>query len=184
MKAKQVFLPLIDIVLQRCSYLMKKLFSIAVDVLKHDSDHKGIGILSVYERFVHELQATYETFIDNIENDCRARLKDDFVMFTKIVDWEMLHSGSSDSAKVTFSTTLLICGKEYNYLESTPEETKQRVRDIMERKGSVGINRAASLDEDGYKHIALLAAKMFAGIRFFFAKYVRNKLNAFFLDPM
>eukprot|EP00027_Filamoeba_sp_ATCC50430_P017323 CAMPEP_0168573610 /NCGR_PEP_ID=MMETSP0413-20121227/18631_1 /TAXON_ID=136452 /ORGANISM="Filamoeba nolandi, Strain NC-AS-23-1" /LENGTH=604 /DNA_ID=CAMNT_0008606881 /DNA_START=1 /DNA_END=1816 /DNA_ORIENTATION=- len=172
MKAKQVFLPLIDIVLQRCSYLMKKLFPIAVDVLKHDTDHKGIGILSVYERFVHELRSTYETFIDKIEHDCRTRLKDDFVMFTKIVDWEMLHSGSADSVT------------EYNYLESTPEDTKQRVRNVMERKGSVGINRAASLDEEGYKQIALLAAKMFAGIRFFFAKYVRNKLNAFFLDPM
>jgi len=29
-----------------------------------------------------------------------------------------------------------------------------------------------------------MSAKMFAGIRFFFAKYVRNKMNAFFMDPM
>jgi hypothetical protein len=29
-----------------------------------------------------------------------------------------------------------------------------------------------------------MSARLFAGIRFFFVKYVRNKLNAFFLDPM
>lgn len=105
-------------------------------------------------------------------------------MFTKIVDWEMLHSGSSESTTVRLPCSNFYTHQEYNYLESTPEETKQRVRNIMERKGSVGINRTASLDDEGYKQIALLAARMFAGIRFFFAKYVRNKLNAFFLDPM
>ncbi|KAL6041865.1 Dynamin domain containing protein [Balamuthia mandrillaris] len=29
-----------------------------------------------------------------------------------------------------------------------------------------------------------MSAKLFSGIRFFFVKYIRNKLNAFFLDPM
>jgi len=29
-----------------------------------------------------------------------------------------------------------------------------------------------------------MSARLFAGIRFFFVKYVRSKLNAFFLDPM
>lgn len=41
-----------------------------------------------------------------------------------------------------------------------------------------------TMDENGYKQVALIAAKIFAGIRFFFVKYVRNKLNAFFLNPM
>lgn len=44
--------------------------------------------------------------------------------------------------------------------------------------------RNMKMNEEGYNQVALLAAKMFAGIRYFFAKYVRNKLNAFFLDPM
>jgi hypothetical protein len=59
----------------------------------------GIGILSVYERFVGELKKTYESFIDKTENDCRARLKDDFVMFTKIVDWELLSNGNTESTE-------------------------------------------------------------------------------------
>lgn len=44
--------------------------------------------------------------------------------------------------------------------------------------------RNIKMNEEGYNQVALLASKMFAGIRYFFAKYVRNKMNAFFLDPM
>jgi GTP-binding protein EngB required for normal cell division len=99
MKAKYVFIPLIDIVLARCSYIMKRLFSIAVHVIKHDRDHRGIGILSVYEKFMNELRNTFDQFIDKIEQDCRSRLKDDFIMFTKIVDWELLTTGTSDSTR-------------------------------------------------------------------------------------
>jgi hypothetical protein len=50
----------------------------------------GVGILAVYEKFSLELKCTYESFISKIETDCRQRLKDDFVMFTKIVDWDIL----------------------------------------------------------------------------------------------
>ena len=60
----------------------------------------GIGILSVYERFVNELKRTYDSFIDKTENDCRTRLKDDFVMFTRIVDWELLSNGHMDAEYV------------------------------------------------------------------------------------
>jgi len=165
-----VFLPLIDIVLQRCSYIMKRLFSIAIGVIRQDRDQKGIALLSVYERFVAELRSCFEANIAKIEEDCRQRLKDDFVMFTKIIDWDLLNSG-------------IIETKDYNLLEATAEETKARVKAIMERTVSLG-GRAVSMDEEGYTKIALLAAKMFAGIRYFFAKYVRNKMNAFFLDPM
>lgn len=57
--------------LSRCSYIMKRLFSISVEVLKTDKDSQGVGILSVYERFQTELRSTYEQIIDKIENDCR-----------------------------------------------------------------------------------------------------------------
>lgn len=89
-KAKQVFLPLIDILLKRCSYIMKRLFGIGVEVLKFDPDQKGIGVLTVYEKFMQELKNTFFSYIDQIEKDCEARLKDDFVMFTKIVDWNSM----------------------------------------------------------------------------------------------
>ncbi len=182
MKAKHVFLPLIDIVLQRCSYIMKRLFPIAVDVLRADRDQESIGILAVYERLIHELRTSYESLIEKIETDCRARLKDDFVMFTKIVDWELLGNNNSNNSNNNNNNS----SPEYNYLDATPEETKARVKEIMESKAlSLSHSgRQTTMDEEGYKRVAMLAARMFAGIRFFFAKYVRNKMNAFFLDPM
>lgn len=73
----------------------------------------------------------------------------------------------------------------YNLLEASPEETKKRVQNIMERTVSFTRDGMDGVrEEEGYKTIAISAAKMFAGIRYFFAKYVRNKMNAFFLDPM
>lgn len=187
MKAKQIFLPLIDIVLQRCTYIMKRLFNIAIHVIKHDRDNKSIGILTVYDKFVVELKNTYELYIDNIEKDCKARLKDDFIMFTKIVDWDLLMSSASSTSS-NVSTLNSDGNSTYNYLQPTAEDTKQRVKDIMEKKPlnwmSSGNSGSVRMDEEGYKHVAVIAAKMFSGIRYFFAKYVRNKLNAFFLDPM
>lgn len=76
---------------------MKRLFKIGIDVLKFDPDQKdGIGILSIYENFTHELKNTYDGFINQIEKDCESRLKDDFVMFTKIVDWNSMCVSSED----------------------------------------------------------------------------------------
>jgi hypothetical protein len=70
-------------------------------------------------------------------------------------------------------------------LEPTLEDTKKRVTELMEKNASwFDTVRGPFVNEEGYKKIAMMAAKMFASIRFFFVKYVRNKLNAFFLDPM
>ncbi len=35
-----------------------------------------------------------------------------------------------------------------------------------------------------HQQVSTMAARLFSGIRFLFVKYIRNKLNAFFLDPM
>lgn len=168
-KAKDILLPLLDVLLQRATYIMKRLFSVSVEVLKKEKN--GVGILSVYERFMTELRESYFRFIEKTENDCRARLKDDFIMFTKIVDWDMLNSNGQT--------------KEYNFLDVSVDETKKRVEEIMGRGASwLDGSRGTSPDEDGYRAVAVRAAKMFAGIRFFYAKYVKNKMNAFFLEPM
>lgn len=44
--------------------------------------------------------------------------------------------------------------------------------------------RARRIDDNSFGQVCSLAGKLFAGIRYFFAKCIRNKLNAFFLDPM
>jgi hypothetical protein len=40
------------------------------------------------------------------------------------------------------------------------------------------------VDENVHREVSEMAGRLFEGIRFFFAKFVRNKLNAFFLNPM
>jgi len=45
-------------------------------------------------------------------------------------------------------------------------------------------NRSRKVDDEIYSRVCMMSAKLFAGIRFFFVKYIRNKLNSFFLDPM
>lgn len=44
--------------------------------------------------------------------------------------------------------------------------------------------RRRGVDDTVHKRVCALASRLFAGIRFFFVKYIKNKLNAFFLDPM
>ena len=48
------------------------------------------------------------------------------------------------------------------------------------RQGS----RSRVVDEETYQHVLMMAGKLFAGVRYFFTKYIRSKFNAFFLDPM
>ena len=45
-------------------------------------------------------------------------------------------------------------------------------------------NRSRRINGNTYEQVRLMAARLFSGIRFFFAKFIRNKFNAFFLDPM
>eukprot|EP01133_Synstelium_polycarpum_P000414 gene414-491_t len=171
-KSRKVLLPLIDIVLQRCSYIMKRLFDISVGILNQEESN-GMNTIALYENFMTELREKYYKFIETIEEDCKVRLKDDFDTFTKIVDWNLL-SGMSEI-------------KQYNYLKVTPDETKERVISIMERGQSDNIDlgtRSRRIDDDTYKKVCMIAGRLFSGIRFFFSKYIRNKLNAFFLDPL
>lgn len=76
--------------------------------------------------------------------------------------------------------------ESYNYLAPTPEETLDRVVNLMEntKHKSVEGTRSRRINGDTYEQVRLMAARLFAGIRFFFVKFIRNKFNAFFLDPM
>lgn len=44
--------------------------------------------------------------------------------------------------------------------------------------------RVRRINDNNYEQVRLMAARLFSGIRFFFVKFIRNKFNAFFLDPM
>ena len=181
-KSKKVLLPLIDIVLQRTSYIMKRLFPIAIEVIKNGEDQFNEGncsILSSYDLFVSDLQNTFHSFIESIEKSCKKKLVEDFATFTKIVDWDLL------SGLQSFNDS--------SSLNCTPEQTKQRVENLMNPKTSSlffdkenqhNFIKSRNVDQNSYKYICEISSKLFSGIRFFFVKYIRNKLNAFFLEPI
>jgi len=130
-------------------------------------------VMNSYEPFITELKNVYHRFVDTTESDCRVKLMDDFETFTKIMDWDLI-SGFANL-------------KDYNYLEHDPTATKERVVGIMESSVRCTFyegNRSRKVDDDIYSRVCMMSAKLFAGIRFFFVKYIRNKLNSFFLDPM
>lgn len=170
-KARKELQPLIDVVLARCSYVFKRLCDVGISVMKGGES----GVLNVYEPFIKELRAVYGGFIDSVEELCRSKLMDDFETFTKILDWDLL-TGLSD------------LGKEYDYLARDAAQTHERVTQMMQRNEGSAMNiegsRSRRIGESAYNQVCTMSARLFAGIRFFFVKYVRNKLNAFFLDPM
>lgn len=70
-KSRRNLQPLIDIVLQRCSYIMGRLFDIAIETLKREEDEKGVAIVALYDLFMEELRKKYFGFIEVVENECR-----------------------------------------------------------------------------------------------------------------
>ena len=88
-KSKKVLLPLVEILSSRACYIMKRLFTIALEVIKSD-DQNNYALLSSHNLFVSHLHKTYFDFLDYIEKDCKAKLIEDFSTFTKIVDWDLL----------------------------------------------------------------------------------------------
>jgi hypothetical protein len=40
------------------------------------------------------------------------------------------------------------------------------------------------MDQEAFNRVVMMAGRLFSGVRYFFAKYVRAKMNSSFLDPM
>jgi hypothetical protein len=75
---------------------------------------------------------------------------------------------------------------DYDLLNPSVEETEKRVKELTSEssKFEAFSTRSRNLDDDKCKQIKIIAAKLFAGVRLLFVKYVRAKFNAFFLNPM
>ncbi|KAH3742895.1 dynamin family GTPase [Pelomyxa schiedti] len=171
MKAKQTLRPLIDIVLSRTSFIFKRLFEIAMAILvQGDNQDPEVTKVAHFDGFIAELRTVYNTFIDNTETQCRLKLFDDFDTFTRILDWDLLGG--------------LGAIKDYNFLEPARTDTEERVRSIMKREPLNSGTRSRTVDRDTYTRVCTEAGRLFSGVRFFFCKFMRNKMNAFFLDPM
>jgi len=158
--------------LVRCSFIMNHLFTIAVHTIVAE-EALTFGMIGRYETFLQELEGFYSKFVEKTKEVCEAKALDDFSAFTKILDWDLM----SGLAEIN----------DYDYLNCSKEETKKRVEAIM------GVNRtqlsrqnsrSRIVDADINQRVLMLSGKLFAGVRYFFTKYIRSKFNAFFLDPM
>lgn len=186
-KARTVLMPLTSVVLRRCVYIMERLFTIAFSILSSKVPNKGsslkpsreedsYAIISEYEQFKTVLKDVYDSFVNSVAEECERRILDDFETFTKIVDWDLLSGVKEISV-------------DYNYLDPTVEETRNRVSRIMKDFPSLSeevnmFSRSRIMNEESFQRVLMMAGKLFSGVRFFFVKHVRSKFNAFFLAPM
>jgi succinate dehydrogenase flavin-adding protein (antitoxin of CptAB toxin-antitoxin module) len=129
-----------------------------------------------YKPFFEELQKVSDSFIDKVLVDVRHKTDDEFDTFTKIMDWDLMQYCSSKQSM------------EYNLLEPKKEDTVKRVQGITEEEVEkfqfFGNDRSRELTEERCQKIKTVAAKLFAGVRLLFVKYIRAKYNAFFLNPI
>ena len=84
-KARTALLPLISTVLKRCSYIIRRLFHIAVSVIRTESEEE------VNDQLLSELERVFTKFIEEIESACKDKMKDDFDTLTRVIDWDLLH---------------------------------------------------------------------------------------------
>lgn len=84
-------MPLISVVLKRCSYIMKRMFEISIAVLSNEwPKDSQQAVVERNERFLSELKRVYQEFVDQVEERCRVKIMDDFESLTKVIDWDLL----------------------------------------------------------------------------------------------
>lgn len=184
-KAKQILLPLVDILLQRAIFIMRHLFKVALNVIKEFVDDTEVSILTEYKKFIGQLYEKYNEFLKELFADCSRRLKDDFVMFSAVMDWDFSQQAEVLCNKKPVQKATSQVNINTNTEESQKAETKHRVENLMrssqlERK----LEKRSKLDEEGFQALLEEAATKFGTLRFVFTKFVLNKMQAFFMDPM
>jgi succinate dehydrogenase flavin-adding protein (antitoxin of CptAB toxin-antitoxin module) len=169
-KCRSIFQPLIDVLMQRSKFIMISLFKIVIQYMASDPN------LVRYSQFFQELKKVSEEFIDKVLIDVRAKTDDEFNTFTKIMDWDLMKYCTSKQTM------------EYDLLEPKKEDTLKRVQSITEEEVEkfqfFGNDRSRELTLERCQKIKTVAAKLFAGVRLLFVKYIRAKYNAFFLNPI
>lgn len=166
---------MIHIVLQRAAYVFERMFDISVNVLKLEPDSE-YGMLGCYELFQNELRQVFRNFVRETEGKCKEKLKDDFDTFTKVIDWDLING-----LQEMYASPLPVRRLTHCVSVSDGATTDSGVPPMQDMPAA---SRRRGVDENVHKRVCALAARLFAGIRFFFVKYIKNKLNAFFLDPM
>lgn len=165
-KCNFIFTPLIDVLLNRSKFIMSSIFKIVTEFLKNDQKNQK------YSLFLDELKKSSERFIETLITEVRLKAFEEFETFTKIIDWDLI----STSQKL-----------DYDLLNPKKEDTEKRVREIIgESNENIQsfTEKSRDLTDERCMKIKLVAAKLFAGVRLLFVKYIRAKYNVFFLNPI
>lgn len=202
-KSKKVLQPLLDIALARCSYIMRRMFDISLAVLtplgSEDataattpvsaatvSAAAGFTRLARFDQFISQLRKVHCDFVAKTEANCRAKLRDDLDTFTALqLDWSMVNEQLLQQ-QAPMAAGVPPIGDGSELLDVRPEDTKQRVIAIMEGRTAPTFEgpRSRRVDDEMARRVLAMSAKLFAGTRFFFAKFIGTKMSAFFFDPM
>lgn len=165
-KCNYIFTPLIDVLLNRSKFIMSSIFKIVTEFLKNDQKNQK------YSLFLDELKKSSEKFIEVLVQEVRIKAFEEFETFTKIIDWDLI----STSQKL-----------DYDLLNPKKEDTEKRVREIIGENNEnlqSFTEKSRDLTDERCMKIKLVAAKLFAGVRLLFVKYIRAKYNVFFLNPI
>ena len=84
-KSRAALLPLISTVLRRCAYIIKRLFHVAVAVIRSETEEE------MNDQLLHELESIFGKFVETIQIQCREKMMDDFDTLTRVIDWDLLH---------------------------------------------------------------------------------------------
>ncbi|XP_049849889.1 dynamin-like protein C [Schistocerca gregaria] len=183
-KSKMALFPIVQVVLRRANYILSRMFDITFNVVINEQDDvlDSLRVLGDYPDFKREVRMVYDQFLSTLIQKCEQLMRSDINKLTIIVDWDLM-SGVQELTK------------DYNYLNPSPSETKERVCKMMmtpPRFSNIVDTRSnppssfcyREMTDSQYQLTLEMAAKLFAGIRFFFVKHARANLNAFLLEPM
>jgi hypothetical protein len=84
-KCKTIFIPLIDVLVQRIRFIMKSIWKTVINYIL-DSQI----IQEKFKTFFENLQKISDEFIEKVLIDVRNKIDDEFLTFTKIIDWDLL----------------------------------------------------------------------------------------------
>ena len=199
-KSKQVLLPLINILLKRASYIMKRLFYIIIQTIKYNnnddktSSNNSISFMTIYEKFMKEIKNNYITLIENIEKICEIKLREEFFKLSKIINWDLINGNNLFNKIDNFekqSNEKEIIEKQSNekeFISSTEQKNqfiKKRVESIMQSNNLFEVEKLPlELDNKTYEKVYLLSKKIFSGLRYNFANHICISMNVFFLEQM
>jgi hypothetical protein len=160
-----IFTPLIDVLLNRSKFIMTQVFVMVGKYCRAESKNDK------YATFFGELERCCGEFIDKLLANVRVIAFDEFDTFTKVIDWNLIGT----------------CQKlDYDLLNPSKEDVQKRVAELTTegQDTMITFSRSRDLNDEKCTQIKMVAAKLFAGVRLLFVKYMRAKYNAFFLNPI